>query len=61
MDVVKTTMDLENLKWSSDVLLDLGGLASNTDLSPETHLFAEAVPYKLAGHELPGGMHRGVG
>ena len=61
MDVVKTTKgDLECLKWCSNVVLDLGSLARNASLGPETDLFANAMPDELAGHELPGGMHRRV-
>ena len=52
--------DLECLKWSSDVVLDLGSLARYASLGPETDLFANAVPDKLAGHELPSGAHRRV-
>ena len=61
MDVVKTTMgDLECLKWRSDVVLDLGSLARYASLGPETDHFANAMPDKLAGHELPSGAHRRV-
>lgn len=51
VDVVKTTLrDLECLNLSSDVPLDLGGLASNAGLTAEAHLLAEAMPNKLARH-----------
>ena len=58
MNVVETT--LGRLEWRSNVLMDLGGLARYASLSPETDLFANAVPDKLAGHELPSGTHRRV-
>ena len=62
MNVVEMmTGNLKCLKWSSDVLLDLGSLARDAGLSPEAHLFVDVVPHKLAGHELPRGMHQGVG
>lgn len=40
--------------------LELGGLTRDAVFSPETNLLAQAMPNKLAGHELPCGTHRGM-